>query len=77
LERARADFRDLVQRSAPADLARRSHGTRWTNRELLFHMLFGYLITHSLRLVVKMISRLPVGAQRAFTTVLDAATRPV
>jgi hypothetical protein len=26
------------------DLRRRRNGTRWTNRELLFHLLSGYLV---------------------------------
>src|SRR3954463_6598515 len=53
LERARLEFRNLVQRSTPEDLARASNGTRWSNRELLFHMVFGYLITRNLRYLVK------------------------
>ena len=65
-----------MQASTPADLARASNGTRWTNRELLFHVLFGYLITHNLRFVVKTITKLPAGAQRSFAAALDAATGP-
>ncbi|HVT78196.1 MAG TPA: DinB family protein, partial [Acidimicrobiales bacterium] len=49
LDRARAEFSALVAESTPADLRRPSNGTRWTNRELLFHMVFGYLITRNLR----------------------------
>ena len=30
-------------------LTHASNGTRWTNRELLFHMLFGYLIVRTPR----------------------------
>jgi hypothetical protein len=74
MERARAEFRDLVMRSTPGELARRSNGTRWTNRELLFHMLFGYLITRNLRIVVRVVAALPPGAQRGFASLLDAGT---
>ena len=76
LDRARAEFRQLVEAATPSDLARRSNGTRWTNRQLLFHMLFGYLITRNLRQIVKVVSRTPRPVQRGFAGMLDAATRP-
>jgi len=76
LERARTEFHSLIENSTPADLARSSNGTRWTNRELLFHMLFGYLITWNLRYLVKVISRAPRRLQSAFADALDSATRP-
>lgn len=76
LDRARSQFRALLAAAGPEDLHRRSHGTRWTNRQLLFHMLFGYLITRNLRVIVKLISRAPQPAQRAFAAALNAATRP-
>lgn len=76
LEHARTEFRDLIQHSTPADLARPSNGTRWTNRQLLFHMLFGYLITRNLRHLVKIISRAPRPVQNGFAGALDAATQP-
>jgi hypothetical protein len=43
-ERARASFHELHAQATAADLKRRSHGTRWNNQQLLFHMLLGYLI---------------------------------
>jgi hypothetical protein len=76
MERARRDFHALIDHSTPDALARPSNGTRWTNRELLFHMLFGYLITRNLRIVVKIMTRLPMPVQVAFARLLDAATRP-
>lgn len=75
-DRARTEFRQLVQAADRADLARRSNGTRWTNQQLLFHMLFGYLITRNLLIVVKTVSRLPVPVQRGFAGLLNAGTRP-
>ena len=41
LRRTQADFHDLVARASAQDLRRRSDGTRWTNRQLLWHMVFG------------------------------------
>lgn len=49
-EQARASFHQLVaDEAAPR---RPSNGTRWTNKQLLFHMLLGYLILRALRLLV-------------------------
>jgi DinB superfamily len=76
MERARSEFHALVGTSSPADLDRLSHGTRWTNRELLFHMLLGYLVTRNVIPLVKMVSRLPAPVQRAFAALLNAGTRP-
>jgi hypothetical protein len=42
LRRTQADFHDLVARASAQDLRRRSDGTRWTNRQLLWHMVFGF-----------------------------------
>ena len=76
LERARKEFGKLIEQSSAADLARPSSGTRWTNRELLFHMLFGYLITRNLRYVVKVMARAPRRVQNGFAAALDSSTRP-
>jgi hypothetical protein len=76
LDRVRADFSALIARSDDQVLARLSSGTRWTNRQLLFHMLLGYLVTRNLRPIVKVVSRLPPIVQRAFAGSLDATTRP-
>lgn len=76
LERARTTFHRLLDQATDADLARRSNGTRWTNRQLLFHMLLGYLILRALRNLVRLMSRLPAGAGRAWARLLNAATTP-
>ena len=34
-------------------------GTRWTSEQLLFHMVFGYMIVQRLLILVKVFSRLP------------------
>ena len=41
LERARLDFRHLLDNATSAELRAGSDGTKWTNEQLLFHMLFG------------------------------------
>ena len=37
-----------------------TRGTRWTNEQLSFHMVFGYMIVHRLLILVKLFSRLPI-----------------
>lgn len=76
MEQARASFHRLATTASGAALRRRSNGTRWTNKQLLFHMLLGYLILRALRLLVLLFGRLPDGASRVFARLLNAATRP-
>jgi len=44
MERARVDFRHLMDNATSAELRAGTDGTKWTNEQLLFHMLFGYLL---------------------------------
>ena len=76
MERARIDFHALVDDGTSAELRAGSDGTKWTNEQLLFHMLFGYLLVHNLRPLVKALGRLPRGVSRAFAATLNAGTRP-
>ena len=61
MEQARLDFGRLAGDATPADLRRPSDGTRWTNQQLLFHMLFGYLIVRALLILVRVFGPLPDG----------------
>jgi hypothetical protein len=76
LMRARVTFRRLVEHASREDLARRTDGTRWTNRQLLFHMLLGYLIMPRLFVLAKAFARLPARPSRLFARLLDATTGP-
>jgi len=73
---ARDDFRRLVDNATTAELRKRSSGTKWTNDQLLFHMLFGYIIVRVLLWLVKGFSRLPRTYSRRFAQGLNAASRP-
>jgi DinB superfamily len=75
-DRVQADFRRLLGQATPAGLARRTNGTKWTNEQLLFHMLFGYMIVRALLPLVGILGRLPDGFSRACAWLLNAATRP-
>jgi hypothetical protein len=76
LRRVRVTFRRLVEEAGPDDLARASIGTRWTNQQLLFHMLLGYLLTRELIVLAGLFARLPASASRVFAGLLNAATGP-
>jgi len=76
MERTRATFHALVSQATPVDLRRASAGTRWTNEQLLFHMLLGYMVVRALLGLVRMFGRLPAGFSRRFAWLLNAGTRP-
>jgi DinB superfamily len=76
MDRARIEFEKLLDKASPASLRRRSDGTRWTNRQLLFHMLLGYLIVRTLMPLVHAFGRRPDSWSRRFAAILNAGQRP-
>ena len=76
LGRVTADFHLLLDAVAPAELRRPTNGTKWTNKQLLFHMLFGFIVVRALLPLVKGFGRLPPAASRTFAAILNAGTRP-
>jgi hypothetical protein len=44
LDRVRRDFRELLDTANVAELRKPTNSTKWNNEQLLFHMLFGYLL---------------------------------
>jgi len=76
MEQARQTFHHLLDSATVAELSRPSNGTKWTNGQLLFHMLFGYLIVVRLLVLVRIFGRLPAHFSRVFAGALEASTRP-
>ena len=76
MAQAYANFHQILEAASPSDLRRRSMGTRWNNQQLLFHMVFGYLVTLRLLPLVHLFGRLPDGASRRFAGILNVTTRP-
>jgi DinB superfamily len=74
LRRVQADFHQLVSTTSADALRRRSQGTRWSNQQLLFHMVFGYVIVRTLLPLVRFLGRL--GRSRGFAATLNAGYRP-
>ena len=73
---AAADFRVLLDGATSRELRSGTDGTNWTNEQLLFHMLFGYLVVRRLLILVRFLGRLPDGVSRGFAATLNAGTRP-
>jgi hypothetical protein len=76
LERVTADFHRLLDSATGAELGMPTNGTKWTNRQLLFHMLFGFILVRVLLPLVKGFGRLPPALSRTFAAILNAGTRP-
>lgn len=74
LERVRATIHELVASATAAEMRRPSAGTRWTNQQLLFHMLLGYTVVRALLPLVCMFGHLPDSASRVFARILNATT---
>ena len=66
----------ILAAASPDALHRRSAGTRWTNEELLYHMVFGYVVVLALLPLVRIFGRLPVSVNRGFAWLLNAGTVP-
>lgn len=76
MEQARQTFHRLLDNATVTDLRKPTNGAKWTNEQLLFHMLFCYLIIPTLLVLARIFSRLPDPASRAFARLLDAARTP-
>lgn len=74
-EADRATFHGILADATADALHRPSSGTRWTNQQLLFHMLFGYQIVRALLVLIRVFARLPDPVSRGFARALNVATR--
>ena len=76
LERARGNFHNVLTIVGDDEWTKPTEGTRWTNEQLLFHMMFGYMVVQRLLILVRVLSHLPDWVSRWFARVLNAASRP-
>jgi DinB family protein len=76
LKHVRADFHQVLDLVGEDEWDKPTVGTRWTNEELLFHMVFGYMLVQRLLRLVRLFGRLPDWVSRRYATVLNAATPP-
>jgi hypothetical protein len=76
LDQARLELHYLLDRAGTADFERTSNGTRWTNEQLLFHMVFGFMVVARLLPLVRVLGRLPAPVGRSYAWLLNAASAP-
>jgi hypothetical protein len=71
---ARAEFHQLLVALSDEDLNKRSKNKGWTNGEILFHMVLGFLIVDMLLPLVKIFNRLPRVYSKLFAQILNFST---
>lgn len=71
-----AELERYLSTATDTALRRISRGTRWSNEELLFHMVFGFMVVQALLPLVRLFGHLPAGWNRGFARLLNAATKP-
>jgi hypothetical protein len=76
LEGCAADLHQLLAQATGDRLRAATDGTAWTNEELLFHMVFGFLVVRRLLPLVRLVSSLPPRVGRGFAALLDAGRVP-
>ncbi|MEB3983108.1 DinB family protein [Mycobacterium sp. 663a-19] len=74
LDRARTDFHHLIESANDDDWTKPTKGTMWNNEELLFHMVFGYMVVQRLLLLVRLFDRLPDSVSRGYARLLNRVT---
>lgn len=72
----RTDLRHLLATATRSRLRARTSGTRWSNEQLLFHMVFGFLVVRRLLPLVRLLSKQPAWVGRGFAALLDAGRVP-
>jgi len=76
MERARLELHRLIDGADAAAFHRLSDETRWTNEQLLFHMVFGFMVVARLLPLVRVLGRLPAPVARSYAWLLNAASAP-
>ncbi len=76
LTACRDDLHRVLAAATPDRLRARTDGTRWSNEQLLFHMVFGFLIVRRLLPLVRFMSVLPPWCGRAFAGLLEVGRVP-
>ncbi|WP_236641075.1 hypothetical protein [Glutamicibacter sp. HZAU] len=61
----------LLSGADRSSLAKHSEGTRWSNEQLLFHMVFDYMVVRALIPLVHLLIKCPPWIRSAFCAVLN------
>lgn len=68
------DYHALLDSFSTTTLKRRSHNPGWSNKEILFHMLLGFIVVSILFPMVKVFARLPNSFSQVFAGLLNLGT---
>lgn len=74
LEDARSEFHAILSSLSPQDWERRSDNRAWTNGQLLFHIMFAFILVPRLWRIMQVFDRLPAGCSKAFAALLNSST---
>jgi hypothetical protein len=74
LELARVEFHALIDSVSEQAWADRSHNPAWTNGQVLFHILLGFILVRPLADLLILFGRLPAGCSKVFAGILNLAT---
>ena len=76
LETTRSSFHALLASLREADVCKPSLNPRWTNGEILAHMIFGFIIVKALLPLARIWGRFPKDSSKPFAWLLNIGTRP-
>jgi hypothetical protein len=74
LAAARQEFCDMVAATAGQSWAKPSHNPCWTNGQLLFHVLIGFILVMPLAGILVFFGHLPAVCSRIFAAILNFST---
>jgi len=74
LEAARQEFHDMVASTSVQSWAKPSDNPGWTNGQLLFHVLLGFILVHPLAGILVLFGHLPPIYSRIFAAILNFST---
>jgi DinB superfamily len=74
LEAARRDFHEMVASISEQWWAKPSHNPGWTNGQLIFHVLLGFILVLPLASILVFFGHLPAVYSRIFAAILNFST---
>src|SRR5215213_4472758 len=76
LAQTRSEFHILLDSFSDGDLEKRSNNEGWTNGEILFHMMFAFILILTLVPMMRFWSRLPNPYSKKFADILNFFIMP-
>ncbi len=74
LERAREEFHSLIGSLSEESWTQPSHNSGWTNGQVVFHILLGFILVRPLASLLILFGQLPEVCSKIFSGILNFAT---